>query len=56
MFGRNLPWDVHLTKGRGQFFGFTLRGSHPAFVVALDPDGQALKQGIRLGDHVRSIL
>ncbi len=43
MFGHNQPRDVTLRKGAGDYFGFTLRGSFPPFVVSIDPGGLAHK-------------
>lgn len=43
MFGLNQPRKVSLTKTGQEYWGFTLRGSYPPFIVELDELGVAAR-------------
>eukprot|EP00045_Choanoeca_perplexa_P010134 m.101447 g.101447 ORF g.101447 m.101447 type:complete len:378 (+) comp15169_c0_seq1:1169-2302(+) len=52
MFGENVPRDVGIIKSGSPSFGFTVRGSCPAFVLDVAPGSKAQASGVLPGDHV----
>ena len=45
---------LHRTTA-SEYFGFTIRGSYPAFVLTVDPNHLAHREGVHVGDHILSV-
>eukprot|EP00730_Choanoeca_flexa_P007709 TRINITY_DN12380_c0_g1_i1.p1 TRINITY_DN12380_c0_g1~~TRINITY_DN12380_c0_g1_i1.p1 ORF type:complete len:381 (+),score=84.44 TRINITY_DN12380_c0_g1_i1:1299-2441(+) len=55
MFGDNQPRDVGIIKSGVPSFGFTLRGSCPAFVLNVAEGSKAEASGVLEGDHLLAL-
>lgn len=56
MFGNNKPRQLTVSRQSVyDYFGFSIRGSFPPFVNAIDKGGAAEVEGLKLGDVILSI-